>query len=294
MRQLQDRIESLEAKLQEKEKNQSPRSANGVVSPIEVPRNAESYVQPSYSAPVSGGLESHVIATDDLGSFVGQSTTTHETTNPLRNTNRETAYELNTNAASESTDGDTPNFGRADVLKKFSGRKSHLSMDYEGRTRYFGATSDHYSSFQSEPTPESIQSDSSVGMGSVLSAYSGFQDKLLDLCWQNPHPFLRIPDRAAFMRGCRVGIKSHDFSPFLLNCILLRSLHLTDDRLAQKLEPGLFERVKEQLAVEMELPDHNTVLGLLFLATYVSGLLKSGLGWLYSGSLTTRHGFQQN
>ena len=178
---------------------------------------------------------------------------------------------------------ETPEFGREDVIKKFNGWKGHLKMDADGRTRFYGVTSDHFTSFEPEPTTEYADADSPVSAASVLSGYGSFQETLLDLFWKNPHPFLRVPNREGFLAGLRMGRKTHDFSPFLLNCIILRSLHLTDSRLAKKLEPGIFDRVKEQLFHELERPDHNTVLGLLFLATYVSGLLKSGLGWLYSG-----------
>lgn len=183
----------------------------------------------------------------------------------------------------ESSDSNTPGYGREDVFRKFSSWNGQFKVDNEGRTRYYGATSDHHTAYESETTPDSIGVDSSASSSGVLSGYSSFQDHLLQLFFDHPHPFLRIPDREAFMAGVRRGRKTQWFSPFLLNCIVLRSLHLTDNPLAKRLEDGLFERVREQLFGELERPDHNTVLGLLFFATYITGQLKHGLGWIYVG-----------
>lgn len=183
----------------------------------------------------------------------------------------------------DSVDTDTTEFGREAVLKKFSGWNGHFRIDDDGRTRYYGATSDHHTSYESEASPESQGLVSSASNPGVLSGYSKLQDHLLELFWEHPHPFLRLPDREAFMAGLQRGSRTRYFSPFLLNCVLLRSLHLSDNALAKRIEDGLFERVREHLFHELERPDHNTVLGLLFLSTYISGQLKHGLGWIYVG-----------
>jgi hypothetical protein len=183
----------------------------------------------------------------------------------------------------DSSETSAPEFGRDDVFRKFSGWNGHFKVDNDGRISYYGATSDNHTSYESETSPASVEVESSSCSSSVLSGYSSFQQHLIELFFDHPHPFLRIPDREAFMDGLRRGRKTQYFSPFLLNCILLRSLHLSHNPLAKRLEEGLFERVREHMFNELEHPDHNTVLGLLFLSTYISGQLKHGLGWICVG-----------
>jgi hypothetical protein len=162
---------------------------------------------------------------------------------------------------------------------KSARRKSCFRMSADGHIHYFGSTADYQPALVSPSQP----SDSDVN---VLSDFSNLQNSLLDLFWQHPHPFLRLFDREAFMSGIRRGKRTQYYSPFLLTCILLRSIHLSDAPLAKTLEPSLFEKAKEQLFMELERPDHTTALALQFLSTYVSGVQsRSCLGWLYIGML---------
>jgi hypothetical protein len=286
VRQLQDRIEVLEAKLKEKEQHE-------VTTPATPPSTRTSVAE---TQPVGSNHAIEPMADSHMGDMMAENILIPEVLMPapvavtpmaappsLDSRDHEPISSTSQFRSSFRGGDETPEFGREDVIKKFSGWRGNLKMDADGRTRFFGVTSDHFTSFEPEPSNDYADIDSPISTASVLNGYGTFQETLMNLFWKNPHPFLRVPNREGFLAGLRSGRRTHDFSPFLLNCIILRSLHLTDSRLAKKLEPGIFERVKEQLSHELERPDHNTVLGLLFLATYVSGLLKSGLGWLYSG-----------
>jgi hypothetical protein len=172
------------------------------------------------------------------------------------------------------------------ILDHLSDNAGNFQAGHDGQIHYYGSTSDLSLQPLVRQPVLPVEGHDLGHTAGALCGYPAVQEKLLDLFWQYPHPYLRIPDRNGFMAGVRKGSRTCHFSQFLLTSILLRTIHHSDDQFIRGLASGLLERAKEQLYIEMERPDLNTILGLLYLSNYVADQQSTGLGWLYMGTST--------
>ena len=199
----------------------------------------------------------------------------------ITNSDKEKSFELSSRDPEETES--RSQLKPEEILDRLCESKGQFSIGEGGQIQYYGSTLD----FHSIPllAPCTLDSDASAlgCQDSALSGYPGLQQSLLDLFWLHPHPFLRILDRDAFLAGFRRGVRTPYFSQLLLTSISLRTIDLSDSPLAKNLTGYLLERAKEQLYIELEHPDLNTILSLLFLSNYFASQVDNGLGWLYIG-----------
>jgi hypothetical protein len=168
------------------------------------------------------------------------------------------------------------------VVDRVRSTAAQLSADETGQLRYFGSSSNlHVASVLPSAVPQSPEpADERL---EELADSNSLQMSLLTLFFTYQHPALQILHRETFMEDYAKGVKTQYFSQFLLNCILLRSVRLSDDESNRDVTSVYLRRAKHDLPGELEEPTIATIQGLCLLGDYLGSLCNDRALWLYPG-----------
>lgn len=175
----------------------------------------------------------------------------------------------------------------------FSPAETESSVDYvvsdeTGQFHYFGYTSNLQVVARFPPTssPCSKLPDPRDSSLEALADSESIKSQLLDLYFTYQNPATLIIEHEKFMKDYRQGQKSSYFSTFLLNCILLRGIRLSDDPRVKSLDNIYLQRAKVELLGELENPNIATIQALCLFGHYQGSWGNDRACWLYPGTVS--------
>ncbi|KAJ5792052.1 uncharacterized protein N7503_008030 [Penicillium pulvis] len=161
----------------------------------------------------------------------------------------------------------------------------YVASDETGQFHYFGYTSNLQvvARFPPPPSPCSelpVPRDSSL---ETLADSESIKSQLLDLYFTYQNPATLIIEHETFMKHYQQGRRSSYYSTFLLNCILLRGIRLSDDPRVKSLDNIYLQRAKVELLGELENPNIATIQALCLFGHYQGSWGNDRACWLYPG-----------
>ena len=173
---------------------------------------------------------------------------------------------------------------RSEMIDRLCSTMGQLSVDETGQLRYFGSTSNLHVTSSLPPTPPPIVTIDQ-DLESVADSKQ-IQSHLLNLYFNYHNPQFQFVQRDVFLLDYTRGLKTQYYSPFLLHCLLLRSVRLSNNLTVRKLDQLYLARAKQELAAELENPTVSSMSALCLLGDYIGGLGNDRAGWLYPGRCT--------